>query len=377
MARLFSTALLALGLVGGMAAAQGSQPDALKQLENKGMPQLMAQLAKSKTCSNATMRIRKEWGDLPGAERKEYIAAVLCLSQRPSHYSPSVCPGCKSRYDDFVAVHMEFTPTIHGTGNFLSWHRHYTYAFESALIKECGYTGAQPYWDYGRWAQDPLNSPIFDGSDTSMSGNGEKIPHRSTLSPAGEGGGCLVSGPFKNMTVYLGPLAATADPRPKANPQANGLGSNPRCIQRDVTNYLSSRYGRTQDIVNLITRNSAIGPFQTAMQSTTGSAIGIHGVGHFVHGSQDPGGDFYISPNDPVFWLHHSMIDRVWTIWQSQDLANRLMVIAGGTSMFGIGSRLQSLDDLIDLGNVEPTAKKWKIRELVSIVDGPLCYMYQ
>lgn len=79
----------------------------------------------------------------------------------------------------------------------MSWHRHYTYAFESALIKECGYTGAQPYWDYGRWAQDPLNSPIFDGSDTSMSGNGEKIPHRSTISPAGEGGGCLVSGPFK------------------------------------------------------------------------------------------------------------------------------------------------------------------------------------
>lgn len=74
---------------------------------------------------------------------------------------------------------------------------------------------------------------------------------------------------------------------------------------------------------------------------------------------------------------HTAMIDRVWTIWQSQDLANRLMVIAGGTSMFGIGSRLQSLDDLIDLGNVEPTAKKWKIRELVSIVDGPLCYMYQ
>ncbi|KAI6290694.1 hypothetical protein MCOR23_009137 [Pyricularia oryzae] len=73
MARLLSAALLALGLVGGMAAAQGSQPDALKQLENKGMPQLMAQLAKSKTCSNATMRIRKEWGDLPGAERKEYI----------------------------------------------------------------------------------------------------------------------------------------------------------------------------------------------------------------------------------------------------------------------------------------------------------------
>jgi len=54
------------------------------------------------------------------------------------------------------------------------------------------------YWDWGRWAQDPEKSPIFDGSDTSLSGNGEKIQHRASgVAPAGNGGGCVKTGPFK------------------------------------------------------------------------------------------------------------------------------------------------------------------------------------
>ena len=51
-------------------------------------------------------------------------------------------------------------------------------------------------------------SPIFDGSDTSMSGNGEFIPDQPDIVlggeglpdlpiPAGTGGGCVKSGPFK------------------------------------------------------------------------------------------------------------------------------------------------------------------------------------
>ena len=33
---------------------------------------------------------------------------------------------------------------IHYTGNFLSWHRYYTWLYEEALRNECGYTGTQP-----------------------------------------------------------------------------------------------------------------------------------------------------------------------------------------------------------------------------------------
>lgn len=103
---------------------------------------------------------------------------------------------------------------------------------------------------------------------------------------------------------------------------------------------------------------------------------GVHSAGHYtIHG--DPGGDFYTSPNDPAFWLHHGMIDRTWTIWQSQDLANRVQVIAGGKSMmsFGGSGPQGSLEDLIDLGVVGD--KVYKIKDLVSTVDGPFCYVYE
>jgi tyrosinase len=51
-----------------------------------------------------------------------------------------------------------------------------------------------------------------------------------------------------------------------------------------------------------------------------------------------------------------------------------LQVIAGGTSMFG-GGQAQKLTDYVDLKNLVST--KLMIKDLVSTVDGPFCYMYQ
>ena len=171
------------------------------------------------------------------------------------------------------------------------------------------------------------------------------------------------------MTVFLGPMSAVAVPPPPRNPMANGYGANPRCLRRDITNYLSSRFGKTKDIVSSITSFDKVLPFQNFMQG----GQGVHQVGHFTV-SGDPGGDFYISPNEPSFWLHHAMIDRIWTIWQSQDYPNRMMQMEGGTTMFGAG-RAQSLDDLTDLGTVADVV--YPIRDLMSSVDGPFCYVYE
>lgn len=61
MVNILSLVLLGLSVV-GFAAGQGVvQPDALKLLENKGLPALQARLAKSKTCTKENLRIRKEW----------------------------------------------------------------------------------------------------------------------------------------------------------------------------------------------------------------------------------------------------------------------------------------------------------------------------
>ncbi|KAH8901347.1 Di-copper centre-containing protein [Thozetella sp. PMI_491] len=362
-----------LGLVWATALAILVAGDAVNDLEAKGRLQINDYIASgSKTCTKDKLSIRKEWGDISKPERRAYIDAVLCLLKAPSKLDPKQFPGAKSRYDDFVVVHMNQTLTIHNTGNFLSWHRYYIWSWENVLRKECGYKGALPYWDYGRWAKDPLSSPIFDGSDTSLGGNGGGFGGGFGGMGSGgrTGGGCVATGPFKNMTIYLGPMSPVATPSPPRNSMSNGYGANPRCLRRDITNTLGMQYGKTSDIATFITSFTKVLDFQNYMQGGSG----IHGVGHFTV-SGDPGGDFYISPNEPSFWIHHAMIDRTWVIWQSQDYKNRMMQMEGGTSMMGFGGKQQSLDDLVDLGVVGD--KVYKIRDLLSSVDGPFCYVYE
>jgi tyrosinase len=141
---------------------------------------------------------------LTGNERKAYTKAVNCLLSRPSKFAPGLLPGVKNRYDDFVAQHMNQTTTSHGTANFLSWHRYFVYSYETALREECGYTGYHPYWNWFTHQDDPRKSPVFDGSDTSLSGDGAFFLHNGSSTgsgafeiPSGNGGGCVTSGPFK------------------------------------------------------------------------------------------------------------------------------------------------------------------------------------
>lgn len=233
---------------------------------------------------------------LSKSNRKKYTDAVLCLQSKPAR-SGSIAPGAKSRYDDFLATHINQTLTIHGTGNFLSWHRYYVYTFEEALRNECGYKGYIPYANWGKYAEDLLNSPIFDGSDYSISGNGEyrnhtgaSIPSAATpfiQLPAGSGGGCVTTGPFKNMTVNLGPLAPVFDDI-TPNPRPDGLGYNPRCLRRDIGVYAASIASTDANSTDLIRENTYIGDFQTTMQGDfAGGLLGVHTAGHFWAGG-DP-----------------------------------------------------------------------------------------
>jgi tyrosinase len=113
--------------------------------------------------------------------------------------------------------------SIHGTGNFLTWHRYFTYGYEKALREECGYKvskrswrvcdpcadvfnikGYQPYWNWFTYQDNLRASPIFDGSDTSMGSDGAFVKHNGSVGgagkvflPSGQGGGCITGGPFK------------------------------------------------------------------------------------------------------------------------------------------------------------------------------------
>lgn len=79
-------------------------------------------------------------------------------------------------------------------------------------------------------------------------------------------------------------MAALGDTTPPRNPRSDGYGYNPRCIKRDISNYLSQRDASTAKIAALITGQSTIAAFQNQMQSGTG----VHPAGHFTI-SGDPG----------------------------------------------------------------------------------------
>ncbi|KAF9529259.1 putative tyrosinase [Crepidotus variabilis] len=333
----------------------------------------------SQKCNLTTAAVRREWGALSIDERKNYTAAVNCLAKKAARTPSSVASGARNRYDDFVVTHIIQTPSVHGTGNFLAWHRYFVWAYEQALRNECGYTGYQPYWNWGKYVDDPISSPIFDGSDASMSGNGVHVAHETTCVapgfclPAGNGGGCISSGPFKDFKVNLGPVfGAYSDVKP--NPQSSGLGYNPRCIRRDISAYAAKSV--TDAItVDLIKNNPDPYWFITNMQGDfPRNYLGIHAGGHAIF-TGDPGGDIFVSLGDPVFWLHHSMIDRVWWTWQNLDIPNRQYSISGGTSMFDFQhtSPNATLDDAIDLGvNGDPITN----RDAMSTIAGPFCYIY-
>lgn len=76
-------------------------------------------------------------------QRKDYIRAVQCLLDAPARLTQYGWAN-KNRYDDFVAVHINMTLAIHGTANFLTWHRYFVHLWERALRDECGYRGYQP-----------------------------------------------------------------------------------------------------------------------------------------------------------------------------------------------------------------------------------------
>jgi tyrosinase len=170
------------------------------------------------------------------------------------------------------------------------------------------------YWNWGLYASDPASSPIFDGSDYSMGSNGEYIPGRGDLEltlsenvtvylPAGSGGGCVTSGPFKDMVVNLGPVALPINNGSTIG-SANGFDWNPRCLDRDVTTEANLGYANSTSMIKLLTESDDIATFQDTMQGRYGTAdLGVHGGGHYTIGG-NPADDVYISPGDPIFFLH-------------------------------------------------------------------------
>ncbi|CAK4032147.1 Di-copper centre-containing [Lecanosticta acicola] len=333
-------------------------------------------------CTYENADVRREWRTLSQHTRKSFTDAVLCLQQKaPEKMTAAEAPyypGVKTRWDEYVATHINYTLNIHDTADFLAWHRAFTHYLEQDLKNLCGYTGVMPYWNWALDYASPQDSPLFNGDEYSMSGNGESISGRSDTwlaqqevdFPPGTGGGCVTSGPFKDYTVNLGPLDL-----PNANNVNSTFEYNPRCLERDLNPWVSTNYNTYRNLTDLLLENTHIEDFQAIMQgyNSDTNRFGVHGGGHWQVGGSMM--DFHSSPADPVFFLHHAMIDRVWTIWQNLDIYRRQNTLMG-TATLGCDvpdCPAMTLEDSLPFGFVTDDPV---FGDLMDTFSGPFCYRY-
>ncbi|EPS29664.1 hypothetical protein PDE_04614 [Penicillium oxalicum 114-2] len=281
-------------------------------------------------------------------------------------------------FEENDRTHINYTLHTHYSGLFLPWHRHFLWLFERALQNECHYRGHLPYWNWPLWAGRLHESPLFDGSNTSLSGDGAYNPDEEDISGGGltfsrgSGGGCVQHGPFKDMIINLGPfprslLSLSQIPAPR-------FDYNPRCLNRSLNNFISSQF--TSDLhVSRLLATTNIADFQMTMDhwpATPNGVLGLHGGGHFSLGSTMQ--DLFSSPQDPAFMLHHAMIDRLWARWQAEDEARRRYAIHGTNRILNPSwAEPVTLMMEMEFGILD---EKKRVGEVMSPLRGGFCYGY-
>ncbi|KAF5121969.1 Tyrosinase ustQ [Metarhizium anisopliae] len=294
--------------------------------------------------------IRREWRSLGAAEKQAYISAVKCLSDKPSKFDNST-----SRFDDFALAHISEGLDIHYAAAFLPWHRHFIHTFEEALRAECLYSGSLAYWDWSLDAADLAQSPIWSTSGFGSDG--------TSAGERGVGNGhCVTDGPFANST---------------RNWQAEEIGSqfkisrNPHCLSRgfqtgDAKKKLQARV--TPESIKSILEQDSYAEFFKELEDHAHNAIP-----QFIRG------DFLLqtAPNDPVFYLHHAQVDRLWWLWQRRNNGSRMWQYHGPNSNVRLDETNQnnsaSLEDVISLGEFGKTVA---VRDVMSTHAVNLCYSY-
>ena len=80
--------------------------------------------------------------------------------------------------------------------------------------------------------------------------------------------------------------------------------------------------------------------------------------------------DVLSSPGDPVFYLHHGMIDRAWSLWQAQSSSHKNAI--GGFTTQG-GNTPTTLKYMLGSLGVLPDVA---IEKVMDTKGDYLCYQY-
>jgi hypothetical protein len=248
-----------------------------------------AAVHKRQACTNPKQR--KAWHKMTNEEKKAYLDAEVCLMNTPAEQEMR---GAETVFDELQSIHVNIAQIAHFVGAFLPFHRYFMWAHEHKLETICGYTGGQPYWEESLDAGNFSKSEIFD-AEFGFGGDGVGTER------------CVTDGPFAGYMNNLGP----------------GYEINKHCINRRISDFASQP--AVQSNVDTCLRATS---YTQAWNCIEGQP---HGAGHGGVGEQmmNP----ISSPGDPLFYMHHTWLDKIWWDWQARDLETRLTAIGGNNEM--------------------------------------------
>ncbi|KAK8127119.1 Monooxygenase [Apiospora kogelbergensis] len=291
----------------------------------------------------ATPEKRVEFRTLDAAAQKQYTDAVMCLATKPSGINLGLNT---TLYDDFSYVHTHLNQIIHFCGQFLPWHRYFVQLYH-AQLRECGYTGPMAYWDWTLDAADPAKSSIW----TLLGGNGN--PDKVEKTGAQEWM-CVTDGPFREL-----------------RPAYREKEYAPHCLARDFFDgkerpgtMRGSAYNAQE--VEFINGQKTYADFRLYLESIP------HGSIHSAVGGQKGDMKPSTSPNDPLFFLHHTQIDRLWYLWQQGDAEARNKDIADDRT-YPIDGTKSAVEDVLQFMGL---AADIKIADVMTTQNDLLCYTY-
>lgn len=226
------------------------------------------------------MNIRKNQATLSPLEKTRFVNAVLALK-------------ANGKYDDFVRMHYSWIDHMdaHMGPAFLPWHREFLLRFERAL-QAIDPSVTLPYWD---WTSPPAG--LWDA--TFLGGDGDPNDNWKVKTGKFAHGG----GRWK--------LAVYPDDEPW-----------PYLRRRFTANLLTDPVVKPGDVDTLLKvtpydkdpwDHRSKGGFRNELEGWWPFAPSMHNLVHKrIGGSMNP----MSSPNDPVFFLHHCFVDKLWADWQ-------------------------------------------------------------
>ncbi len=306
------------------------------------------------TAPPATRRVRKSWSTLAEAEKKRVVDAFIALKRvtTKSGDPGSARAGYKSfcdelglggyernLYDFYVEAHVNayiamMTPQQgmmqmpHKGPHFLAWHRYLLLRLEADMGEAIGDRNfALPYWDWTDCYKDgpsPKTCTALFGSghlgspgscdDATSSVTGYLTDQGFMVNVAQEGRDPFSTAGVKCAKRPVRRNVGCSTDIPAGPPDSAAING---IFSRAV--YDSAPYDGcyTDDAVSFRQYLEGFND-KDLVPICVAAGCGMHGRAHFFIG-----GDVQKStaaPNDPIFFLLHGEVDRLWAAWQEDNI---------------------------------------------------------